>query len=901
MRTLTYIKLVVLGALLLAAGLVVREVRRQTAPENVRTALLAELEGVVRGDVQIGAARFGLDGVVEAEEVAITAPDAEEPVLTCERIAVQLDRLQLLRGRKVPESVHIERPTLRLRRFPQERRWNLDDLRRRPKEVPGRPAPAGVAPALIKVEDATLLVTHPGLFPNGKPARYEGLYVELARDGAGAGSWSFEGTLRRGPLRGMELRGHFATEPQARLLVEASAESLQADRELFRRVPYGDEMWADYRPEGAVGVEGVASTADDGSLKYDFSVNVRDATFLTRFIAAPIEAASGEALISDRGVRVKDFLGTMPPEATDLGDSMPTTVRVEATQRWNGSAHHVIRATGLPLSRTVFEAIPGGGELWRRLDPDGRCDLHLVLDRQAGDVPMEYRAEARLHRVTLRPEELPLPLTDVEGTVTLRPDVVSLSDIRGTLRQAGPDDAPASAAHIRVDGTLGTRNGALELSAAAENLQLDESVLRAIPGAGEQIWRTARPEALVDAQISIRREEAGEDLQRSVQLRASEGRARLEFWPVPLHEISGTLRIEGDRLYLDDMKATMDLAETRDDTLRLNRLAASGEADLRAGTARLSLDGHNVTLNEELITSLPQLGQRIWEDARPEGLASFDGTLSYEKQRVEPVRCLLELDLRDVTLTPEAVPMPIHAVRGRALISERRLVADRLTAVSCSGELRTALVAYYGTPGELPSYAATVRFRELEFAELAGRWAAERPQMGGLLSGTVDVGGVLGGGTPLSMEGTVSLSEGRLWQTPFFARLINVLHLQTPSGGDRLQEGRARFTLLAGETTVHDFEVTGGGLHLSGYGSISRGGDLAGTMVAVGAPEGGGAIPIISSIIGWAMRGVERELLRVEVGGTLEDPSFQPETLARIMAPIAGLRSLLLSPFGEDE
>jgi len=405
----------------------------------------------------------------------------------------------------------------------------------------------------------------------------------------------------------------------------------------------------------------------------------------------------------------------------------------------------------------------------------------------------------------------------------------------------------------------------------------------------------------VNAQVTLRREEAGGDLRRNVQLRASEGRARLEFWPVPLHDVSGTLRVEGDRLYLDEVKATVALAETRDERLRLNRLVASGDVDLRAGTARLLLEGHNLTLNEELITSLPEVGQRIWAEAQPEGLASFDGTLSYDRQRTEPVRCLLELDLRDVNLSPKVVPMPIHAVRGRALISERRLVADPLTAVSCSGELRTALVAYYGTEGELPSYAATVRFRELELAELAGRWAAERPHVGGLLSGTVDLGGVLGGGTPLSVEGTVSLSKGRLWQTPFFARLLTVLHLQTPSRGDRHQEGRATFTRLGGETTVHDFEVIGGGVHLSGYGSISAGGDLAGTMVAVGAPEGGGAIPIISSIIGWAMRGVERELLRVEVGGTLEDPSFQPETLARIMAPIAGLRSLLLSPFADDE
>ncbi len=491
MRTLTYIKLIALGALLLAAGLVLREVRRQTDPENVRRSLLAALAGAVRGEVQIGSARFGLDGVVEAEQVAVTAPDAEEPLLQCERVAVQMDRGQILRGRKVVRSVRMEGLMVRLRRSPEKRRWNLADLQ--PPRPEGRARPAGPLPERITVQNATLLVEYPRLLRDAEPARYEGLYLEFAQDKAAAGSWSFDGSLRRGPLRGTRLRGHFAVGSPLRLLVEVQAESLEVGRELLRLIPFGDRVWTDYRPEGVIGVEGVVSTDTDGSLGYDFSVAVRDASFLTRFVGAPVEAASGTMLVSDRGVRVDELLGTARLAEPDAEADLPAFVRVEADHRWNGEGHYVIRATDLPLHRTILQAIPGRGEeIWRRLRPEGYGDLHLILDRRRGDAPMRYRAVANVHRATLRPEELPLPLSEVEGVVSVDGDSISLRDVRGLVRQT-TEDGPPSVARVRVDGTVGTRSGALDLNVRVDNLRVDESALKAVEHAGGIVWNAAAP------------------------------------------------------------------------------------------------------------------------------------------------------------------------------------------------------------------------------------------------------------------------------------------------------------------------------------------------------------------------------------------------------------------------
>ncbi|MHC4591926.1 MAG: hypothetical protein ACYS8L_04425 [Planctomycetota bacterium] len=117
-------------------------------------------------------------------------------------------------------------------------------------------------------------------------------------------------------------------------------------------------------------------------------------------------------------------------------------------------------------------------------------------------------------------------------------------------------------------------------------------------------------------------------------------------------------------------------------------------------------------------------------------------------------------------------------------------------------------------------------------------------------------------------------------------------------------KGEMVFSFSGGKITVTEFDLTGGGLNLSGYGSVWLDGRLALTMVAVGAPEEGKGIPIISRVVGWLLKAVERQLVRLDVSGTLENPVIEHRVLSKITWPLANLRSVLFSPIfgsGADE
>ena len=117
-----------------------------------------------------------------------------------------------------------------------------------------------------------------------------------------------------------------------------------------------------------------------------------------------------------------------------------------------------------------------------------------------------------------------------------------------------------------------------------------------------------------------------------------------------------------------------------------------------------------------------------------------------------------------------------------------------------------------------------------------------------------------------------------------------------PTGREAPAEGRAAFAIDGDRIPVKTFDLTGGGLSLSGYGDVWLDGRLALTIVAMGAPGEGPGIPIVSPALGWVMRAVQRELVRLEVSGTIQQPHFKSTVLSKIKWPLTSLRDIVVSP-----
>jgi hypothetical protein len=899
MKLSTSIKLAVLGAALVAVGVGLRLVAHHTSPEQVRLAVHEALADALEADVEIGSARLERVGsILRLTDVSV-APPGGPAALTCPEALVALDALQLLRLRTVLEQIVLMRPVLTLVYDTDRRAWNVSAIRPREGAVPGdgRPTQGGVV-----LEDATVHVTSARLFGDEATRTYRRLQLALRPTPTGM-AWQLEGAFLDGPFAGVRLDGSASLGTEARFRVNVRGRGLRADRSLWELLPRGDEAWRKTRLVGRVGADGTVASAPAGRLDYTFRIDVGDAEALTPWFPTRFAPVSGTAWIAGSQLRLRDVQAVLPAE--ELAAAPPEhragLVRVNAgCDLLTGEGSYLIEAEDLPLCRTTIEAIPrAGGDLWERLQPRGRARLSLTVTQPAGADP-SFTATAELHDAELKAREWPWPLRHVSGTVVADEGSAELLNVTGVL--GTPSAASAAPARFTVSGHLDFERRDSSLLVELTDVRTGEELLGALPAGGADVWELLRPEVVADASLRLRDEPGAEAMAWSGVVRLHGGSMRPDCCPLPLRDVSGTLRLDGRNALVERLGAVLDTGqEGAGQTLAPSVVDLRGLVDMERGDADLFFHADSLTISEQLLARIPEAGGRIWDEAAPRGTVTVSGKVRREGAPDRPLRYTLDVALRDVSLLPRRLPVPLDAVSGHLLLTERRALSNQFAGVTCSGHFDGAAVVHYGTAQQAGSFGVRLRFEQVDLAGLLRCLRDEEPTVRGRASGLLDIGGIPGDAQSVSGEGALSLTEGRLWETPLFANLLGVLRLATPTDRRPPVRGDAVFDIQGDRINVRSFELTGGGLRLSGFGTVGLDRSLDLKMVAVGAPEKGAGIPIVSPVISWVLTAVERELVRLDVTGTLDEPHIEHKVLSKITGPLTGLTDVLFSPiFGRE-
>ncbi|MFW6189710.1 MAG: AsmA-like C-terminal region-containing protein [Planctomycetota bacterium] len=899
MRIATSIKLIVLGAVLVAAGLGVHHVRRVISSEHLRRQLSERLDRTFEGDFHFEDPRIDRWGRLTVNNLRLTPPGEEQPVLACQRVNVSFDAAELLYGRMVPREVEVLEPTVHLTHRPETDDWNVTDLLAQREEEPGeRPEEekkpeARVLRDGVHIREATLVVRHPKLLGDPEAREISGLQVDLERAN---GAWRMRADLLRGPLAGLAVTGWYSAGDSSRAEITMSSPAMPVNRQVLDYVPRGGRVWRDFRPEGQAGVRGEFQLAEDGELRYAVHIDLRKMSTLTRYFPIRAEQATGTVVVSNRGLAVQG-VNAVIPSGQFARDGGPAQVRISGDQAWKGGdLLYEVRAEDMPFDRNVVEGIPKvGTELWQRLQPSGRADLKLVIRRSPEQEKVRFRATTDLRATSIHPEELPAPLQRVAGTVVVDGRSVRLRGLEGVLPQN--DANGTKEARFSARGVVDLRQEKSNLKVTVENLWTDEQLVKSLPGQGEQIWKTLQPEVTVDLRAHLRDKPDTPLAVENVWLDIHGGSGEAEVWPVPLHHLNGTVQVRDQQVTIERIGALINVREGwRDDPPNESPVNVRGWMDLEKDRGSLHLQGTELVLTGRLLKALPEIGPKVWEEAHPQGIASVSGQILYDAAAESPFRCFLDVHLQDVSIEPRLIPVPVDALSGNVLVMDTQAFTNDFAGITCSGRFEGNAIVNYSPLEQYPSYAATMHFRKLDLNELVGYFGKDQPNARGKISGSVDLGGIYGQEKSFSARGHVSLTEGQLLRVPLFGRLLNVLRLSVPSGRVADQRGEAVFSHSNGVTKIEEFEIVGAGLNISGYGTIGPDKKLDLTLVAIGAPEDSGGIPIISAVADWLLKGIEQQLIRVDVSGTLDNPKYTPRMLSKITWPLRSLRSVLFSP-----
>jgi hypothetical protein len=143
------------------------------------------------------------------------------------------------------------------------------------------------------------------------------------------------------------------------------------------------------------------------------------------------------------------------------------------------------------------------------------------------------------------------------------------------------------------------------------------------------------------------------------------------------------------------------------------------------------------------------------------------------------------------------------------------------------------------------------------------------------------------------------LTDGRLWEGPFFATVSAMLGISIPKGGG-FDQGKVQFKVLDDGYEIQSFQITSYDTELTGNGKVGKDGALDLIMVAATRPRSGG-IPFLSYAV-YAVRvvlaGVEKEIVKFHVTGPLGSPTLEPVVFKPLKKSVSALWDILLWPFG---
>lgn len=274
----------------------------------------------------------------------------------------------------------------------------------------------------------------------------------------------------------------------------------------------------------------------------------------------------------------------------------------EASARIDG--HIVLRADETPevdlrleahdvgLDQTLADALPPEGRgTFAQFQPTGRVDLVGSVTLQDPQQGVVYDLLCMVRDAAITYEAFPYRIDGVHGEIRLRPDTITVVNAEG---RHGPAKVSAAGAVRRsADGYVA------DLEFNCERMTLDQALFDSLPSRLKDVWRLLEPAGSVAARTALH--DAPRDgrafQQHRSEIELTDGRIRLQQFPLPLKEVSAKARVVGEHLSLEMFQGRSSEG----------CVTARGELDFTPPGYRgaMFVDAVGMTLDEDMLAALP--------------------------------------------------------------------------------------------------------------------------------------------------------------------------------------------------------------------------------------------------------------------------------------------------------
>ena len=603
------------------------------------------------------------------------------------------------------------------------------------------------------------------------------------------------------------------------------------------------------------------------------------------------------------------------PHKTEIVDIRgrhgPATLSLTGEVVWGGAdapADVTLKIDGrdVPIDEDLEAALqPRQREVMKVYHLSGLADVTgTVISNEKTGHEADYDLAIDLKNARMVYEAFPYAAEQMTGRLHLERGTCRIDSITGYHGEA----------RIEASGWIDQREDdyAMDITLRGKDLTMDEALRGALPASVRAAWSHVAPKGIVD--IDARLQKAlgpQEPVTHRVKVVMHDAQACLDFFPYPLEHLTGLLDFQGTGVRLTGVKASGGSTEFGlDGTVTYGPLGP--EIDLAIKSKGLRLEG-------PVRDALPAPLKRAFDLLHPTGRADLAlDRLTYKPTGPKTAEATwsgsalldevgLDLGIKATGLvgtaemqgrwTDESVEIhnKVHIQQGKVadkVLSDTHLAIDK-AADSSDLLIRDVEGAFYGGRVEgsasvrlEPSvrYALSLAVSDVDLEKILREgFRIEQDVSGGRVKATLALRAEAPEGTDLEASGYVDISDARLYELPMAVRVFNAMRL---AAADRtaFQSARILYFIRGKRIFLGDIRLQGPALGLYGAGVIEPDGQLNLTFL-LGSKDSDPLIPALSQL----MEGVRKELVVVQVTGTLTEPKVEVQTLSGVTAPLREL------------
>ncbi|MCG8406367.1 MAG: AsmA-like C-terminal domain-containing protein [Phycisphaerales bacterium] len=695
--------------------------------------------------------------------------------------------------------------------------------------------------------------------------------------------------------------------------VDVKASTIPLDEQLYQALPeHYQSAWRQFPPRGIANIHASlhrpGGTREAGRPRWQkrITIDLIDSQISVPSYPHPLEGVHGRLDVESDRIKIEELTGRCQGASVRL-DGYAILKATESPQ-----VEIRVDAKGIRIDESFGAALPPDGRgAFAQFQPKGLVDLSGTLSYHDEASGLIWDLNTHIYDTSIRYDHFPYRVEGVSGKVAIRPDRISIVDAHGRH----------NAAQINAHGEVRRHEDgfAADLTFDADKLTLDQELYQAMPPSLKDVWNLLKPEGRVKVRTGLHFVSEADQRRRRHRTEIVPLDAKICFrgFALPLSSVTGRVLVTNRRVEILSLRG-----ETDGGVIEL-----SGEIELEGPGHRgtLIVNATDMTFNKKLLTAMPRALRRFFQPMKPRGRFNlrldplrfetdmagrtrwdFDGQIeltdAHADLGVELHNCNGTLAGNGTITKAGHVSVELNADLAQTLLAgwhlenvKARILTDPITNVIHVEDARANLY-----DGEATGFAEIVRhqgdsyyeasftMRELQLSEyLKKRVRASRAESDfdrsemarGSVAGNLVLRGKTGKGGYREGAGEVFVSEAQVWKLPIILAIFQVLNL-TPDE-NVFHDGRLKYYLSRDRLTLQKIDLQGKAISFIGGGSLDLRTDQLDVTLLAGSPVRI-RVPLLTDIL----EGASREIMEVQVTGTLGKPTIRPQPLKSLTAAL---------------